>query len=64
MIVRCCVCLRKTGEKPGPDNLISHSYCGPCLDDERRKLAKESPSVLSHREANSGTSSVHGSRKP
>ena len=45
MKVMCCVCGEITGEKPGPDHLISHSYCGPCLDDEYRKLAKESPSI-------------------
>lgn len=30
MKIICCVCNKELGEKEGPDDEVSHSYCEPC----------------------------------
>lgn len=38
MKVRCAWCGRDMGEKMGPDNLVTHGICKPCLDRIEKEL--------------------------
>lgn len=39
IIIICCICGRKTGEKEG-GNGISHTYCPTCAQKEMEKLER------------------------
>ena len=41
MYVRCSVCGKWMDVKPGQMNMISHSFCPACYEEEMRKLKRE-----------------------